>query len=54
MEVPHGCEGSATTEVAVRVPERAVTRTSRPHDTDRWTAPVTDEGVTFRTEHAAA
>ena len=48
MEVPHGCEGSATTEVAVRVP--AGVSDVEAADTDRWTASVTDEGVSFRTE----
>ncbi len=48
MEVPHGCEGSATTEVAVRVP--AGVTDVEAADTDRWTAAVTDEGVSFRTE----
>ena len=48
MDVPHGCEGSATTEVAVRVPA-GVTDVEAAH-TDRWTAAVTDEGVSFRTE----
>jgi uncharacterized protein YcnI len=48
MEVPHGCEGSATTEVAVRVP--AGVTDVEAADTDRWIAAVTDEGVSFRTE----
>ena len=47
LEVPHGCEGSATTEVAVRVPD-AVTDVEV-GDTDRWTGTVTDDGVSFRT-----
>ena len=48
MEVPHGCEGSATTEVAVRAPD-AVTDVAA-EDTERWDAQVTAEGVTFRTD----
>jgi len=48
LEVPHGCEGSATTEVAVRVPD-AVSDLAV-EDTQRWAATVTDEAVTFRTD----
>lgn len=49
LEVPHGCAGSATTEVAVRVP--AGVSDVGAADTDRWSAAVTDEGVSFRTDH---
>jgi uncharacterized protein YcnI len=49
MEVPHGCAGSATTEVAVRVP--AGVTDVEAADTDRWTAAVTADGVSFRTAH---
>lgn len=49
LEVPHGCVGSATTEVAVRVP--AGVSDVGAADTDRWSAEVTDEGVSFRTDH---
>ncbi|RYB89876.1 DUF1775 domain-containing protein [Nocardioides glacieisoli] len=49
LEVPHGCAGSATTEVAVRVP--AGVSDVGASDTDRWSAAVTDEGVSFRTDH---
>lgn len=49
LEVPHGCEGSATTEVAVRLPSGVSDVEAA--DTDRWTAAVTGDGVSFRTEH---
>lgn len=48
LEVPHGCAGSATTEVAVRMPEgvgevEAV-------DGVRWSADVSTDAVTFTTD----
>lgn len=46
LEVPHGCAGSPTTELAVRMPDQ-VTDVSV-EDLRRWTATVTDEGVAFR------
>ena len=49
LEVPHGCEGSATTEVAVRMPSDVSDVEAA--DTDRWAAAVTGEGISFRTEH---
>ena len=48
MEVPHGCEGSATTEVAVRTPDNVTDVEAE--DTGRWDAQVTADGVTFRTD----
>ena len=48
MEVPHGCEGSATTEVAVRTPDTVTDVEAE--DTGRWDAQVTADGVTFRTD----
>lgn len=48
LEVPHGCAGSATTEIAVRVPDgvgdvEAV-------DSVRWSADVSAESVVFTTD----
>ncbi len=48
MEVPHGCGGSATTEVAVRAPTTVTDLAAE--DTQRWDARVTADGVTFRTD----
>jgi uncharacterized protein YcnI len=48
MEVPHGCAGSATTEIAVGMPAGVsdVDATS----TERWVADPAADAVTFRTE----
>ncbi|RYC14843.1 YcnI family protein [Nocardioides zhouii] len=48
VEVPHGCAGSATTELAVRMPAQVteVTVTS----TDRWVAEEVDGTITYRTD----
>ncbi|WP_210650539.1 DUF1775 domain-containing protein [Nocardioides sp. SYSU D00065] len=48
MVVPHGCAGSATTELAVRIPV-GVTEVSA-QSTQRWAAEASDTGVTFRTD----
>jgi periplasmic copper chaperone A len=47
MEVPHGCEGSATTDLAVRMPEGVSELTA--DDTERWSAETTADSVTFHT-----
>ena len=52
LVVPHGCEGSATTEVAVRMPE-AVTEVAA-ESTDRWRVEQADGRLTFRTDAPAA
>jgi uncharacterized protein YcnI len=48
LEVPHGCTGSATTELAVRMPDGVgdVTATS----TERWSAEAEEDAVTFTTD----
>lgn len=46
--VPHGCEGSATTELAVRMPA-AVTEVSAEGE-GRWQAELADDAVTFRSD----
>ena len=48
MLVPHGCEGSATTEVAVRMPD-AVTEVAV-ESTTRWRAEAADGAITYRTD----
>ncbi|GAA1937930.1 YcnI family protein [Nocardioides hwasunensis] len=48
MEVPHGCEGSATTELAVRLP--AQVSDADVETTDRWAADVASDSITFRTD----
>jgi uncharacterized protein YcnI len=48
MLVPHGCEGSATTEVAVRVPD-SVTEVAV-ESTGRWQAEVAAGALTYRTD----
>lgn len=49
LEVPHGCAGSATTELAVRMPDEVSDVAAAA--TDRWAADVAAGAVTFRTEH---
>lgn len=48
FEVPHGCEGSATTGLSVRIPDGVtdVTATS----TDRWAVDRTADGLTYTTD----
>jgi periplasmic copper chaperone A len=48
LEVPHGCEGSATTEISVRLPDD-VTELSA-ESNDRWAADPGEGQVTFRTD----
>ncbi|MDT0188008.1 YcnI family protein [Microbacterium sp. ARD31] len=48
MLVPHGCEGSATTEVAVRMPA-AVSEVAA-DDSARWRAEQGGGAITFRTD----
>ena len=48
MEVPHGCAGSATTEIAVRMPE-GVSEVGA-ESTERWAAEPAPDALTFRTE----
>ncbi|NYE37600.1 uncharacterized protein YcnI [Nocardioides cavernae] len=48
MEVPHGCAGSATTELAVRMP--AGVSELAAETTDRWSAQAAADAVTFRTD----
>ncbi|RYB92901.1 DUF1775 domain-containing protein [Nocardioides oleivorans] len=48
LEVPHGCAGSATTELAVRMPAGVSELTAS--STDRWVAEAAGESITFRTD----
>jgi uncharacterized protein YcnI len=48
MLVPHGCQGSATTEVAVRMPDEVTDVAVE--STDRWRAERTEGAVTYRTD----
>lgn len=48
LAVPHGCAGSATTEVSVRMPD-AVSEVAA-QSTDRWAVERTEEGITYRTD----
>lgn len=48
LEVPHGCAGSATTELAVRMP--AEVSDVLAESTDRWLVEQDGEGLTFRTD----
>ena len=48
LEVPHGCAGSATTALSVRLPEGVVDVSVA--STERWTAVHADGAVTFTTE----
>lgn len=48
LEVPHGCAGSATTELAVRMPDE-VTELSA-ESTERWVAEPAGESITFHTD----
>ena len=48
LEVPHGCEGSATTEIAVRMPD-SVTELGADSN-DRWAADPDEGQVTFHTD----
>jgi uncharacterized protein YcnI len=48
LEVPHGCAGSATTELAVRMPDGVSNLTAE--STDRWAAESAGESITFRTD----
>ncbi|MCW2739287.1 YcnI family protein [Nocardioides sp.] len=48
LVVPHGCAGSATTEVSVRMPD-AVSEVAA-QSTDRWAVERTEEGITYRTD----
>ncbi|MDZ5662653.1 DUF1775 domain-containing protein [Nocardioides sp. S-58] len=48
MQVPHGCEGSATTEIAVRMPDEVAELVLT--DTERWSAEQVEGGATFRTD----
>ena len=48
LEVPHGCAGSATTEVSVRMP--AEVREVAAESTERWVVEQSDDGLTFRTD----
>lgn len=47
VEIPHGCEGSATTAIAIRMPEGVTDVTAS--GTDRWAADRTADGVTWTT-----
>lgn len=47
LEVPHGCAGSATTELAVRMPDGVSEATAE--TTDRWAAHAAPDAITFRT-----
>lgn len=48
LEVPHGCAGSATTEIAVRVPDGV--GEVEVVDSVRWSAAVSADAVTFTTD----
>ncbi|MFD2024837.1 YcnI family protein [Promicromonospora aerolata] len=48
VEVPHGCEGSATTAVSIRMPEGVADVTAS--STGRWTVDQTPDALTYTTE----
>lgn len=48
VEMPHGCVGSATTELAVRMPE-GVSELSAT-DSERWSVEIAGDSVTFSTD----
>ncbi|ANC32199.1 YcnI family protein [Isoptericola dokdonensis] len=48
VEVPHGCDGSATTGISVRLP--AGVTDANAASTDRWAAEVSSDAVTFTTD----
>ncbi|MDR7251302.1 uncharacterized protein YcnI [Nocardioides sp. BE266] len=48
LVVPHGCEGSATTEVAVRMPDQVSEVEAA--STERWEADHADGTLTYRTD----
>lgn len=48
LEVPHGCAGSATTELAVRMPPEVSEVAAA--TTERWSADTAVDAVTFRTD----
>jgi uncharacterized protein YcnI len=48
VEVPHGCDGSATTGISVRLP--AGVTDANAAGTDRWVAEVSSDAVTFTTD----
>lgn len=48
LEVPHGCTGSATTGLAVRIPDGV--SDVRATSTERWSAATGDDTVTFTTD----
>jgi uncharacterized protein YcnI len=48
LEIPHGCEGSATTAVAVRMPEGVADVTAS--GTDRWTVDQAPDALTWTTD----
>jgi len=48
LEVPHGCAGSATTEMSVRMPSEVADVVA--DDTDRWAVEQVDGGLTYRTD----
>ncbi|WP_275001472.1 YcnI family protein [Promicromonospora iranensis] len=47
LEIPHGCEGSATTAVSVRMPEDVADVTAS--GTDRWTVDQAADSLTWTT-----
>ncbi|GAA1713287.1 hypothetical protein GCM10009809_06780 [Isoptericola hypogeus] len=48
VEIPHGCDGSATTAVSVRMPEEVSGVTAS--DTDRWAVHQAADGLTYATD----
>ncbi|MDR7385054.1 YcnI family protein [Promicromonospora iranensis] len=48
LEIPHGCEGSATTAVSVRMPEDVADVTAS--GTDRWTVDQAPDALTWTTD----
>ncbi|WP_423462140.1 DUF1775 domain-containing protein [Promicromonospora sp. MS192] len=45
VEIPHGCEGSATTALSLRMPDEVTEVTAT--DTDRWTVDQDADGLTY-------
>ncbi|WP_285105581.1 DUF1775 domain-containing protein [Promicromonospora sp. MEB111] len=48
VEIPHGCEESATTAITIRVPEEATDVTAS--GTDRWAVEQSPDGLTWTTD----
>ncbi|MFD2792149.1 YcnI family protein [Promicromonospora vindobonensis] len=48
VEIPHGCDESATTGISIRMPEGVADVTAT--GTDRWTADQAADGLTYTTD----